>query len=609
MIIDPHKFQVNSVGPLTKYHRFYGDSISMDAADYATAGHCLSGGGYTTRVANAKNIVGEWNVQSSTFMEWHIAKVYEMTDVQSNESASYMGGINNIRWDGDQGATLEGMLAGGLVAILATHFAKAHRKLYRFTQTSGTWVVGAVVVPKYAGTVISSNTIGSVLTGTFTGDSCAISSYYNNLGTYGYEIRVDGILKKTVSTTNLSCVLSGGSSGAASVHAVLVTGCGAGDHTIEITIIAGSGTEYVHFDALFELPDFTDPYIQPFVWLQIPHANTNYWGTDTPPKDKGNNAVVDSCNLAMENAISFFKGYSQFGIVRTNSFYNADDPAQGSTADGPYALHPGCLGSQYIANGFNDIVESYTDQVQHTIVSQYLAGLVGAQPSADQIYNLNRVVLMMNDASMLNEIDLLAIIAGLSTDEQRLRPLITTGVTPMTSTDSLQNVGAAGNGSTYTNTKWKPATHGVKYTQNNSAIFCFNNATLEESKFMFGAWDGATKAVGLSPQAGGVFASMNTGIYQFNGIDIENARGTVGMIRTASNSTKLTKDSVIINVDTDASTALVDLEIYLNSLNLSDVANYLYSGQIGLIIAGSASIDHQRVDSIFRWYRRRSGFA
>jgi len=603
---------LSNLGELTRYHQFYGDSISLDEADYSAAGHCTSGdGGYTTRVAVANNIDGEWFALSSSTMWYHVDKVYENTDIQTNESASYMGGINNIRGDGDL-PNIEGVLSGGLVAILSARFAKSVRKIVTdFTRAGAGWLENNQNIPKYFTNIIGSNNIGDTLTGTFYGDNIAINSNYTEDGTYGYEVRVDGVLKATVSTTDIcgtvTCVAPGGT---VSPYATLITGCGDGEHEIEITIIAGSGTDYVYFDALFELADFNDPYVKPFVWLQIPHANTNYWGTDTPPYNKGSNEIVDSCNVAMESAIDFFKGYSKFGIVRTNNYYNADDPAQGSTADGPYALHPGCLGSQYIANGFNSIVSEYVAPSQNSELTTWLSALSGAQPSSAQVYNLNYALTMLDEAGIIDNSDLIHFPSGLGTNEQRLAPIKTTGVSPFTTTDSLSITGFDGNGTTtFTNIKWKPLSHGVNFERNNCSIFVSNYQSTKSAGFMLGVWDEANKGVMISPQNSGIYASINKGAYQFNGIAYENAKGVTGMIRYSNASSDLIKDGLVINNNTDASFDLIDAEIYINALNDTAFGPTLfYAGSIGFILIGNSSIDYKRVDSIFKWYKRRNGF-
>lgn len=235
-------------------------------------------------------------------------------------------------------------------------------------------------------------------------------------------------------------------------------------------------------------------------------------------------------------------------------------------------------------------------------------GLIGAQPSAALLTALNNY--FNSISTEISKHDLLAIQGGMETSEQALRPFVTTGATPFTTTNTLVTAGLQGGSGTYTNTKWKPFTHGVKYTQNDACIYAYNNivAALGDNHF-FGAWDGGSKYVGLAPgnfssQANG---SINSGLYEFN-VAVTSCAGIWRMERTGVNVSKLYQDTTLMKSSVIASTALVDFEIYCNSINISNVSSYAAGGVLGMIGAGSSSIDKTVIYNAWQTYKTARGF-
>lgn len=103
---------------------------------------------------------------------------------------------------------------------------------------------------------------------------------------------------------------------------------------------------------------------------------------------------------------------------------------------------------------------------------------LSVKPSAGLWSDLNTLADTLNAAGKWAEFDFFAMIAAMETDEQRLRPLITTSGSDITAVNSptLDANGVTGNGtSSYLNFNWNPTAHSVKFTLNNSCYGVYNS--------------------------------------------------------------------------------------------------------------------------------------
>ncbi len=125
-----------------------------------------------------------------------------------------------------------------------------------------------------------------------------------------------------------------------------------------------------------------------------------------------------------------------------------------------------------IGNGF--FSGSNSAPTNPTLQTWYDALVV--KPSAGLFNDLNTLLTGMSDDGNLSKLDLFAIIAGMETDEQRLKPLITKSGENMVTVSSptLSVNGVQGNGTTsYINTKYSPLTDAVNVSQSSACGFTY----------------------------------------------------------------------------------------------------------------------------------------
>ena len=106
------------------------------------------------------------------------------------------------------------------------------------------------------------------------------------------------------------------------------------------------------------------------------------------------------------------------------------------------------------------------------IASWYAA--LSVKPSAALLTALNTLVNGMNTDGDWTELDFLAVVAGMETQEQALLPLKSTSGDIMLNVDLggggivIDNSGATANGTDVINSKWNPNDNGSKWTLNSA---------------------------------------------------------------------------------------------------------------------------------------------
>lgn len=106
---------------------------------------------------------------------------------------------------------------------------------------------------------------------------------------------------------------------------------------------------------------------------------------------------------------------------------------------------------------------------------------LAVKPSEALLTDLNTLSAGMDADGDWSEMDFFALIAGMETDEQRLRPLITTSGDDIVNVDLgsggivLDVNGAKGNAIDLLNSKWNPTDDGIKYTLNSAVGAIYGN--------------------------------------------------------------------------------------------------------------------------------------
>ena len=137
--------------------------------------------------------------------------------------------------------------------------------------------------------------------------------------------------------------------------------------------------------------------------------------------------------------------------------------------------------------------------------------------------------------------------------------------------------GVKSGGGAYVNSKFKPATHGVKFTQDSASVIVhvYNNASANGTVMVGAAGDGGANANIGNVQVGGrrndddvqVSVNRNGGAVTLAG-GVTTSAGVHHLNRTASNLIKFYVNNTLINTSASVSTSpLTDLEMYVCGKN------------------------------------------
>lgn len=341
---------ITPIGAPTSGNRQFGDSITKNPYDFTVDG----ADGYTGVFDAAKSITSANYGYPSFGIYRGVQAMFFNCPTPDDESCSFMMGLNDVR---ASGAAAENMVIGGVRSALAYHYAKTIHNLPG-SSTTGTWSnynSGSphILPTRVSNTIMASSEIGATLTSSFNGDVIFIGTQLQNIaaGVRGFTVHVDSVLKYTFDPSVLFCnnvsAEGSGFSNWWSPYAIMLDGLGSGAHTIEFTITAGTGTYFAWLDYIaepFSYAEVGDTF--PFAYLEVPHLNPLGYGD--APYDQASTPIIDAINLAVWNdlGVSYFKGFSNFGRVQTNNFYDASDDDQVLNGDW---VHPNELGSANIA--------------------------------------------------------------------------------------------------------------------------------------------------------------------------------------------------------------------------------------------------------------------
>jgi len=198
----------------------------------------------------------------------------------------------------------------------------------------------------------------------------------------------------------------------------------------------------------------------------------------------------------------------------------------------------------------------------------------------------------------IDTLDLLHVVSRLETDEQRLRPIITTGGSTFTAVNSptLNSSGFIGNGSTsYVNTNWNPSTHGVNYTQNMGYLAVYNATTRSaDTTSICGASDfGLFYICRIYPRYSGdiYLVAVNSG--GDSSLANNLTRGLLAVKRTTANRVEGYRDLTALSFDTDASTPRPNRNLWVCGQNIDNTLTDPTTDTVAFIAAGG-DINAQR---------------
>ena len=162
-----------------------------------------------------------------------------------------------------------------------------------------------------------------------------------------------------------------------------------------------------------------------------------------------------------------------------------------------------------------------------------------------------------------------------------------TMITAVNSPTFTANIGFTGNGATsYLNTNFNPATHGVNYTLNNASIFYYERATI------LGTYCGIGEQQSyLFPNlSGSAYFTINNGASN-NTFIVANSKGFIFADRSSNNLTTCYKNGVFKSTLNNTATNFATNNFYLLALLQGGAALYPSPGNVALSGIGGTGIN------------------
>lgn len=222
---------------------------------------------------------------------------------------------------------------------------------------------------------------------------------------------------------------------------------------------------------------------------------------------------------------------------------------------------------------------------------------LSVKPSGGLLKDLNTLYDGMHSDGDLSEIDLIHPIAGLETDEQRLKPIKSTSGLDFTNVNaaSLAVGGVTGDGATsYLNLNWIPATHGVKYTQN-SAFYALYSRTNSAATSNDMGVDSGTSDAYIVPKFtdNNHYDKINDNTFATYAAADSLALRSV--VRTASNAKQAFARGVSLGTSAGVSTGVAAISFFFCCRNLAGVPSTFSTRQLSFPILGSGAVNSLRV--------------
>lgn len=262
---------------------------------------------------------------------------------------------------------------------------------------------------------------------------------------------------------------------------------------------------------------------------------------------------------------------------------------------------------QNILNYIPTYIASYIPPLQSNLQNWYLNLIT--KPSQSVLNDLNDLFQGIENDGDLTEIDFLHPFGGLETDEQRLTPIKTTGVSPMVAVNSptLNINGFTGNGTTsYVNSKWNATNHASKYAQNSSCIGVYNRTNRTQNTSIIMGCYSAGNYTRIYPFNTTLMIGTTNSVADSTATTTS-SHGFLFAQRTASNSTTLYRNTTTLGSDSDLSVAFSNLEIFICGANSSGSFANGTTDNSALMVLGSSLVSQSRLEYRVRKYMTARG--
>jgi hypothetical protein len=227
-------------------------------------------------------------------------------------------------------------------------------------------------------------------------------------------------------------------------------------------------------------------------------------------------------------------------------------------------------------------------------------------PSPDQKTKQNKLVHDLKDAGIWDLLDVFYVFAtDGSSDFATLnwKAPSANQATKVNTPTFTANLGFTGNGtSSYLNTNWEPSTKGVNFTQDNAACFTYLGLDLAVNSTVDYGSNASTPTRTITQTtrttADGLNLLLNTGT--FTAMTNTNAIGFYHNKRTSSTAIALIKDGVVVSTQSQTSSGIPPLNVYLLARNNAGTAGNFSANRMGVFGAG-ASLNAKESDLYTAW--------
>jgi len=212
----------------------------------------------------------------------------------------------------------------------------------------------------------------------------------------------------------------------------------------------------------------------------------------------------------------------------------------------------------------------------------------------------------LDSQGQLSKLDMFHPIGGMETDEQRLKPIITTGVSPFLVSGIVNlSVSGATSAGGYVDLKWNPSINGVNYTINDASLGVYSMTDFNENSYDIGIFDKVSdSSIHVKSRCFSYFDyHINQSIRGLtHTVENINSLGLHSSVRTGSMEIQGYKNGILLESASAATTIIPNYNMYLLAVNGDGVAEYFSSRTISLVYAGAGSINQSILNKAINDY-------
>jgi len=309
--------------------------------------------------------------------------------------------------------------------------------------------------------------------------------------------------------------------------------------------------------------------------------------------------AVTSTTTTIDYTAIYTSAQLTTGIVIASSSFGVDVPDNGLVS---FYVENFSLNCTYgISNTIDTI---YTDL--HAIIQDWRLSLVDPV-TLDILWKLNNFIKGLDTDGILDEFDLLHVLAGLENDEQRLTPLISTSGNVFITSLAQDATGIQGDGSLYVDLAWQSTVDNVKMLAGDCSFGFYSNSDYNNAGIDMGYYDsvGANYAYIKSRHFNTCVMVANNSTGNSNAVTDSLGLHHAESIGTTINSYK---NGVLLGSSIVASPSLISSNWKLANANYVSGSSTGSSRLFQFVFIGSSSVDKTKLYNRFMALKTALGF-